>query len=76
MACDLWLLGVVLVPFVPYVYGVMRLDRGFNELSGLFLLSGFTVRLASGRTLSDTAADLLRAMESLLGPALFVGPGA
>jgi uncharacterized ion transporter superfamily protein YfcC len=51
----------------------MRLDWGFSELSGLFLLSGFTVGLASGRTLSDTAADLLRAMESLLGPALFVG---
>jgi uncharacterized ion transporter superfamily protein YfcC len=66
-ARDFGLLGVVLLPFAPYVYGVMRLDWGFNELSGLFLLSGFTVGLASGRTLSDTAADLLRAMESLLG---------
>jgi uncharacterized ion transporter superfamily protein YfcC len=72
-ARDAWLVGIVLAPFVPYVYGVLRLDWGFNELSGLFLAAGFVVGLASGRTLSDTATDLLAAMQTLLAPALFVG---
>src|SRR6187402_1855750 len=61
-ARDLLLLGIVLVPFVPYVYGVLRLDFGFNELSGLFLIAGFAVGLVSGRSLSDTAAAFLKAM--------------
>ncbi|HUR20212.1 MAG TPA: hypothetical protein VMZ90_05340 [Vicinamibacterales bacterium] len=67
------LLAIVLVPFIPYVYGVLRLDWGFNELSGLFLIAGFAVGLASGRTLSVTAADFLKAMETMLAASLFVG---
>ncbi len=72
-ARDGLLLAIVLVPFVPYVYGVLRLDWGFNELSGLFLAAGFAVGLASGRTLSDTAAAFLQAMETMLAAALFIG---
>lgn len=72
-ARDAWLLAIVLAPFVPYVYGVLRLDWGFNELSALFLVAGFAVGLASGRTLSTTAADFLKAMETMLAASLFVG---
>src|SRR5574338_696733 len=67
------LLAIVLVPFVPYVYGVLRLDWGFNELSALFLVAGFAVGLVSGRNLSTTAADFLKGMEAMLAAALFVG---
>ena len=67
------LLAIVLVPFVPYVYGVLRLDWGFNELSALFLVAGFAVGLVSGRNLSVTAADFLKGMEAMLAAALFVG---
>jgi uncharacterized ion transporter superfamily protein YfcC len=67
------LLALVLLPFVPYVIGVLRFDWGFNELSGLFLLAGFAVGLASGRNLSETAADFLKSMEGMLAAALFVG---
>lgn len=70
---DVLLLAIVLVPFVPYVYGVLRLDWGFNELSGLFLIAGFAVGIASGRTLSDAAAAFLKAMETMLAASLFVG---
>ncbi len=70
---DVVLLAIVLVPFVPYVYGVLRLDFGFNELSGLFLIAGFAVGLVSGRSLSDTAAAFLKAMETMLAASLFVG---
>lgn len=64
------LLAIVLAPFVPYVYGVLELDWGFNELSGLFLIAGFAVGLASGLTLSDTATAFLEAMETMLAASL------
>jgi uncharacterized ion transporter superfamily protein YfcC len=72
-ARDLILLAVVLLPFIPYVYGVMRLDWGFNELSALFLVAGFAVGLVAGWGLSETAAGLLKGMEGVLAAALFVG---
>ena len=67
------LLAVVLLPFVPYVYGVLRYDWGFNELSALFLVAGFAVGLVAGRNLSETAAGFLKGMEGVLAAALFVG---
>jgi uncharacterized ion transporter superfamily protein YfcC len=70
---DALLLGLVLVPFVPYVIGVLRWDWGFNELSGLFLIAGFAVGLVSGRGLSDTAVAFLKAMEGMLAAGLFIG---
>ncbi len=72
-ARDGLLLAIVLVPFVPYVIGVLRFDWGFNELSGLFLVAGFAVGLASGRSLSDTAVGFLEGTETMLAAALFVG---
>jgi uncharacterized ion transporter superfamily protein YfcC len=70
---DVLLLAIVLAPFAPYVYGVLMLDWGFNELSALFLVAGFGVGLASGRSLSDTATAFLKAMEGMLAAGLFVG---
>ncbi len=72
-ARDGMLLALVLLPFVPYVIGVLRWDWGFNELSGLFLVAGFAVGLVSGRGLSDTAVAFLKAMEGMLAAGLFVG---
>ena len=57
---DAVLLAVVLLPFIPYVFGVLRYDWGFNELSALFLIAGFAVGLFAGRSLSDTAAGFPR----------------
>ena len=48
---DYVLLALVLAPFVPYVYGVLRLDWGFNELSALFFVAGLAIGVVSGRTL-------------------------
>ena len=70
---DAILLAIVIVPFIPYVVGVVRYDWGFNELSALFLVAGFAVGLVSGRNLSDTAAAFLKGMEAMLAAALFVG---
>lgn len=70
---DFLMFAIVLLAFVPYVYGVVRLDWGFNELSGLFLVAGFAVGLTSGRGLSATAAAFLAGMQTLLPAALFIG---
>ena len=70
---DAVLLAILVIPFIPYVVGVMRFDWGFNELSALFLVAGFTVGLVSGRNLSATAAGFLKGMEAMLAAALFVG---
>jgi uncharacterized ion transporter superfamily protein YfcC len=72
-ARDAVLLALVLLPFAPYVIGVLRHDWGFNELSALFLLAGFVVGLVAGQSLSDTAAGFLKGMEGMLAAALFVG---
>jgi uncharacterized ion transporter superfamily protein YfcC len=70
---DFVLLALALLPFVPYVYGVLNHDWGFNELSALFLVAGLAVGLVSGRTLSDSAAVFLKSMEGLLAAGVFVG---
>lgn len=67
------LLALVLLPFVPYVYGVLQFDWGFNELSALFLVAGFAVGLVSGRDLATTTTGLLKGMEAVLAASLFVG---
>lgn len=51
---------------------MLRYDWGFNELSGLFLVAAFGVGLVSGRNLSETPVDFLKAMEVMLAAALFV----
>lgn len=70
---DAVLLAIVIVPFIPYVVGVVRYDWGFNELSALFLVAGFAVGLVAGMNLSSTAAAFLKGMEAMVGAALFVG---
>jgi uncharacterized ion transporter superfamily protein YfcC len=67
------LLGLAILPFIPYVVGVMYYDWGFNELSALFLIAGFAIGLVSGLGLSETATAYLRGMEGMLAAALFVG---
>ena len=70
---DFALLALALAPFVPYVYGVLNYDWGFNELSALFLVAALAIGVVSGRTLSDSAAVFLKSMEGMLAAALFVG---
>ena len=70
---DILMFVTVVGAFVPYVIGVMNYEWGFNELSALFLVVGFTLGLMSGRNLSVTAADFLKGMETVLAASLFVG---
>lgn len=70
---DLVLLAMTVLPFGPYVFGVVRYNWGFNELSAIFLVAAFAVGLVSGRNLSQTAIDFLEASKGMLPAALFVG---
>lgn len=70
---DFVLLALALLPFVPYVYGVLHYEWGFNELSALFLVAGLTVGVVSGQTLSGSAAIFLKSMEGMLAAGVFVG---
>jgi uncharacterized ion transporter superfamily protein YfcC len=70
---DVLLLALVLVPFGPYVYGVLNLGWEFNQLSGIFLVVGFLVGLVAGWSLADTTTAFLKAMEAMLAASLYVG---
>jgi uncharacterized ion transporter superfamily protein YfcC len=51
----------------------LKFDWGFNELSGMFLIDGFVIGAIAGYSLSETAVKYLKAMEGMLGAALFIG---
>ena len=70
---DAVMLALLLLPFVPYVYGVLKLDWGFNELSALFLVAGYAVGLLAGFDLRKTSERYLEGMAGMLAAALFVG---
>jgi len=70
---DVMLLALVLVPFVPYVCGVLWLDWGFDELSAIFLVVGYVVGVVSGMSLGETTVKFIRGMETMLGAALLIG---
>lgn len=70
---DAVLVLLLLLPFGPYIYGTLRLDWGFNELSALFLVAAFAVGLLAGLGLRGTTVEYLKGMETMLVAALFVG---
>jgi uncharacterized ion transporter superfamily protein YfcC len=64
---------IVLTPMAAYVYGALRLDWGFNELAGAFLLGGLAAGPVGGWSLTATIAAFLEGAQSLVPPALFIG---
>jgi uncharacterized ion transporter superfamily protein YfcC len=67
------ILALVLAPMAAYVYGALRLDWGFNELSGAFLVGGFAAGLVGGLGVTGTVMTYLEGMQGLLPAALMVG---
>jgi uncharacterized ion transporter superfamily protein YfcC len=61
------------VPFVPYVYGVLELDWGFEELAAIFLVAGYIVGIVSGLNLGQTTVQFIKGMETMLAAGLLVG---
>ncbi len=73
MTRDYAVVTFAFLPFFVYVWGLLRFDWGFNELSALYLVTGFGIGLASRLSITGTTERFLRGMESMLAAGLFVG---
>ena len=67
------ILILALAPMAVYVYGALRLDWGFNELSGAFLVAGILAGLVGGLGVMGTLTAYLEGAQSLLPAALMIG---
>jgi uncharacterized ion transporter superfamily protein YfcC len=70
---DVGILGCVIVPLALYIYGVLQLNFGFNELSGLFFVAAFAVGMIGGLGVGGTVVAYFTGMQALLPPALLIG---
>jgi uncharacterized ion transporter superfamily protein YfcC len=69
----LLILILALAPMAMYVYGALKLDWGFNELSGGFLVAGILAGLVGGLGVMGTLTAYLEGAQSLLSAALMIG---
>jgi len=69
---DLVIISCVLLPFAAYLYGVMRLNWGFDELSAAFLIGGVAAGLIGGLGAAGTVKTFLDGMQALLPAATMV----
>jgi uncharacterized ion transporter superfamily protein YfcC len=67
------ILAVAIAPMAAYVYGALRLDWGFNELAGAFLVAGIAAGLIGGLGPTGTLTAYLEGAQSLLPAALMIG---
>jgi len=67
------ILAIALAPMAAYVYGAVRLDWGFNELSGAFLLAGLVAGIVGGLGLTATITAYLDGAASLVSAAIMIG---
>jgi uncharacterized ion transporter superfamily protein YfcC len=66
-------LAAALAPMAAYVYGVMRYDWGFDELSGAFFIGGLAAGLIGGFGLIETLNVYVEGMQTLLPAAVLIG---
>jgi uncharacterized ion transporter superfamily protein YfcC len=72
-ARDIVVLLFMLVPMGAYVYGALRLDWGFNELSAGFFVGGIAAGLVGRLGVGGTLDAYLNGMKALLPAAIMVG---
>jgi uncharacterized ion transporter superfamily protein YfcC len=70
---DALILACVTVPLAIYIYGALRLDWGFNELSSAYFIGAILAGMIARLTLDDTVVGYLEGMQLLLPAALLVG---
>lgn len=70
---DALLLACVIVPLICYIYGALRLDWGFNELSSAYFIGAIAAGLIGGLRLDGTITGYLEGMQVLLPAALLIG---
>jgi uncharacterized ion transporter superfamily protein YfcC len=69
---DLVIMACLLLPLAAYVYGVMRLAWGFDELSAAFLIGGIAAGLIGGLGVTGTTRAFLKGMQDMLPAASMV----
>lgn len=67
------ILTLVVVTFAVYVAGVMRLEWGFNEMSGLFALMGIVAGLVGHLGLDGTAKAYTAGFREMAFAAILIG---
>jgi len=70
---DALILTLAIAPMLLYVYGALKLDWGFNELSGAFLISGVVIGLLARLGVAGTTETFLEGMQAMLPAAVMVG---
>jgi uncharacterized ion transporter superfamily protein YfcC len=70
---DAVVLLLVAVVFAVYVYGMLRLDWGLNEMSGLFFGMGIVAGLVAGLGVEGTVQGFLRGFRELAFAAMMIG---
>jgi uncharacterized ion transporter superfamily protein YfcC len=64
---------IVLATFATYVYGTLKLDWGFNELSGLFFLMGILAGLIGRLGVDGTARAYIDGFRDMAFAGLLIG---
>ena len=72
-AKDVVILLIAVTPMAAYVYGAVKLDWGFNELSGGFLVAGVIAGLLGGLGATGTTVAYLQGMQAMVPAAIFIG---
>jgi uncharacterized ion transporter superfamily protein YfcC len=70
---DAAILLLVLATFALYVYGLLRLDWGFNEMSALFFAMGVAAGLIGGLGVNGTVEAYIEGFRDLAFAALLIG---
>lgn len=69
---DMMIVACILLPFAAYLYGVMRLGWGFDELSAAFLIGGAVAGLLGGLGTVGTVKTFLDGMQAMVPAATMV----
>ena len=70
---DFLILAIAIAPIAAYVYGSVKLDWGFNELSGGFLIAGWIAGLLGGLSIAGVTAAYLEGLQAMLPAAMLIG---
>jgi uncharacterized ion transporter superfamily protein YfcC len=64
---------MVFAAFAVYVYGTLKLDWGFNEMSGLFFLMGCAAGIIGGLGIDGTARAYVEGFKEMTFAGLLIG---
>lgn len=72
-ARDAVVLLLVLATFATYVFGILRLEWGFNEMSGLFFAMGCAAGLVGGLGIGGTVEGYVRGFREMAFAGVLIG---